>query len=35
LEGTERKYLHTVNGTALAVPRIIVALLENNWNYEK
>ncbi len=28
VEGTETEYLHTVNGTALAVPRIIVAILE-------
>ena len=25
-------YPHTVNGTALAVPRVLAALLENNWN---
>lgn len=27
--GPKRKYVHTVNGTACAVPRMIVALLEN------
>ena len=27
--------MHTVNGTALAVPRIILAILENYWNEEK
>lgn len=31
----ERKLVHTVNGTALAVPRIIMAILENNWNESK
>jgi seryl-tRNA synthetase len=33
--GNERKLVHTVNGTALAVPRIIMAILENYWNEEK
>lgn len=31
-EGTDRKLVHTVNATALAVPRIILAILENFWN---
>lgn len=34
-QGNERKLVHTVNGTALAVPRIIMAILENYWNEEK
>lgn len=33
--GSERKLAHTVNGTALAVPRIIMAILENYWNESK
>lgn len=31
----ERKVVHTVNATALAVPRIILAILENYWNEDK
>ena len=31
-QGTTKKLVHTVNGTALAVPRIIMAILENYWN---
>ncbi len=27
--------MHTVNATALAVPRIIMAILENYWNEDK
>ena len=34
-QGTDKKLAHTVNATALAVPRIIMAILENNWNEEK
>jgi seryl-tRNA synthetase len=33
--GNERKLVHTVNGTALAVPRIIMAILENYWDDSK
>jgi seryl-tRNA synthetase len=33
--GNERKLVHTVNGTAMAVPRIIMAILENYWNESK
>lgn len=33
--GSEKKLVHTVNGTALAVPRIIMAILENYWDEEK
>ncbi|KAH0542771.1 hypothetical protein FGG08_002819 [Glutinoglossum americanum] len=28
-------YPHTVNGTALAVPRVVMALLENGWDNDK
>lgn len=31
----EKKLVHTVNGTALAVPRVILALIETYWNQEK
>lgn len=27
-------YVHTLNGTAMAVPRVIVAIIENNWDPE-
>lgn len=29
------RFAHTVNGTALAVPRVLAALLENGWNKEE
>ncbi|KAJ4371587.1 Serine--tRNA ligase, mitochondrial [Neocucurbitaria cava] len=29
------EYPHTLNGTALAVPRVIAAILENNWNEQE
>ncbi|KAL8784785.1 MAG: hypothetical protein Q9213_003765 [Squamulea squamosa] len=31
---TKTEFPYTVNGTALAVPRILAALLENGWNEE-
>lgn len=34
-QGTDRKLVHTINATALAVPRIILAILENYWNEDK
>lgn len=27
-----RRYPHTINGTALAVPRVMACILENHWN---
>lgn len=27
--------MHTLNATALAVPRVIMAILENYWNEDK
>ncbi|KAG9234178.1 seryl-tRNA synthetase-like protein [Amylocarpus encephaloides] len=33
--GGKPAFLYTVNGTALAVPRVIAAVLENGWNEEK
>lgn len=33
--GGKIAYPHTVNGTALAVPRVLAALLENGWDEEK
>ncbi|KAL8728672.1 MAG: hypothetical protein Q9166_005236 [cf. Caloplaca sp. 2 TL-2023] len=32
--GTRTEFPFTVNGTALAVPRVLAALLENGWNEE-
>jgi seryl-tRNA synthetase len=29
------RWPHTVNGTALAVPRVLAAVLENGWNEEQ
>jgi seryl-tRNA synthetase len=34
-QGNERRLVHTVNGTALAVPRIIMAILENYFDEER
>ena len=31
-DGSDRKLVHTINATALAVPRIILAILENFWD---
>lgn len=28
-------FVHTLNGTAMAVPRVILAIIENGWNPEK
>ncbi|KAF2130229.1 seryl-tRNA synthetase [Dothidotthia symphoricarpi CBS 119687] len=32
LEGRKLEFPYTVNGTALAVPRVVAAILENHWN---
>jgi seryl-tRNA synthetase len=34
-QGNERKLVHTTNATALAVPRIILSILENYWDETK
>lgn len=34
-KGGSLDFPHTLNGTALAVPRVIAALLENGWNEER
>ena len=34
-EGGKIVFPYTVNGTALAVPRVLAAILENNWNEGK
>ncbi|ODV75255.1 putative serine--tRNA ligase DIA4 [Cyberlindnera jadinii NRRL Y-1542] len=34
LADNKRKYVHTLNGTAVAVPRVIVAIIENFYNHE-
>lgn len=31
----KKSLVHTVNGTALAVPRVIMAILETFWDEEK
>jgi seryl-tRNA synthetase len=31
-DGGKSEFVHTVNGTAVAVPRVIAALLENGWD---
>ncbi|KAF9893088.1 Serine--tRNA ligase, mitochondrial [Aspergillus nanangensis] len=31
----ESRFPHTVNGTAIAVPRVLAALLENGWDAER
>ncbi|KAL6247049.1 Serine--tRNA ligase, mitochondrial [Rhinocladiella similis] len=33
--GSRKKFPHTVNGTALAVPRVLAAILENGWREEE
>ncbi|GME94163.1 unnamed protein product [[Candida] boidinii] len=33
-QDSKLKYVHTLNGTACAVPRIIVAIIENNYDPE-
>jgi seryl-tRNA synthetase len=33
--GGKLHFPYTVNGTAMAVPRVLAAILENNWNEEK
>jgi seryl-tRNA synthetase len=32
--GGKLDFPHTLNGTALAVPRVIAAILENHWNWQ-
>jgi len=31
-DGVKAEFAHTVNGTAIAVPRVLAALLENGWD---
>ncbi|KAK5464765.1 Serine--tRNA ligase, mitochondrial [Exophiala xenobiotica] len=33
--GSRKKYPHTVNGTAIAVPRVLAAILENGWREQE
>lgn len=33
--GSRSKFPHTVNGTALAVPRVLAAILENGWREQQ
>ncbi|RDW86829.1 putative serine--tRNA ligase DIA4 [Aspergillus mulundensis] len=32
VRGEKNRFPHTVNGTAMAVPRVLAAILENGWN---
>ncbi|ETI25558.1 serine-tRNA ligase [Cladophialophora carrionii CBS 160.54] len=34
-DGSRKKFAHTVNGTALAVPRVLAAILENGWREDE
>ena len=34
-DGSRKKFAQTVNGTALAVPRVLAAILENGWRADK
>lgn len=34
-EHNQKKLVHTVNGTAIAIPRIILLLIETYWDKEK
>jgi seryl-tRNA synthetase len=31
----DSRFPHTVNGTAMAVPRVLAAILENGWDTER
>jgi len=33
--GSRKKFAHTVNGTAMAIPRVLAAILENGWREEE
>jgi seryl-tRNA synthetase len=33
--GKESRFPHTVNGTAMAVPRVLAAILENGWDAQR
>ncbi|KAL2408421.1 Serine-tRNA ligase, mitochondrial [Exophiala dermatitidis] len=33
--GGRKKFAHTVNGTAMAVPRVLAAILENGWREDQ
>ncbi|EXJ87699.1 seryl-tRNA synthetase [Capronia coronata CBS 617.96] len=35
MSGSQKKFAHTVNGTAMAVPRVLAAILENGWREEE
>ena len=34
-DGSRKKFAHTVNGTAIAIPRVLAAVLENGWREEQ
>ncbi|RVX66008.1 hypothetical protein B0A52_09935 [Exophiala mesophila] len=33
--GSRKRFAHTVNGTAMAVPRVLAAILENGWREDQ
>lgn len=33
--GSRKRFAHTVNGTAMAIPRVLAAILENGWREEE
>lgn len=33
--GSRKKFAHTVNGTAMAIPRVLAAILENGWREDQ
>ncbi|KIW23814.1 serine-tRNA ligase [Cladophialophora immunda] len=34
-DGSRKKFAHTVNGTAMAIPRVLAAILENGWREDE
>ena len=32
-DGSNARFAHTLNGTAMAVPRVMACIIENNWNH--
>jgi seryl-tRNA synthetase len=35
VNGSRKRFAHTVNGTAMAIPRVLAAILENGWREEE
>ena len=34
-DGSRKRFVHTVNGTAVAIPRVLAAILENGWREDE